>query len=53
MNNLKDALDLAQEREHSSGGLRHYVVRTTTGYQVTDRPPYLGEWYTVDGIRHG
>ena len=31
-----------------------YVVKLSTGqWEVTDSMPYMGEWYTADGIQHG
>lgn len=31
----------------------HYVVRVVGAWLVTTAMPFLGEWYTADGVRHG
>lgn len=46
------ALSQAWALERRTGTPR-YVVKTVDGYEVTDRMPLLGTWWTADGIRHG
>ena len=48
-----DAMHDAQAREKQTGQ-PHYVARWASGeWEVTDRMPLMGEWYSTDGIRHG
>lgn len=49
----KPALECAKLTERETGK-PHYVVRCFPDvYEVTDRMPLLGTWWTSDGIRHG
>jgi hypothetical protein len=44
----------ARRLEADTGG-RHYIIWNVpeNRFEVIDKMPYLGEWYSSDGIRHG
>ena len=51
---LNVTLDIARKRENKFN-IPHYVVHSVPcrGYVVTDSMPYMGEWYSTDGVQHG
>lgn len=56
-NQARDAaLQEARRRERASG-TPHYVVSGSPNddqcWDIVDRQPFLGEWYSSDGVRHG
>lgn len=52
--NLKAALIVAKKKQSARFGAVHYVVKCHDGsFEVQDSMPYMGEWYSSDGIRHG
>ncbi len=51
---LDIVLAIAIERERRFN-IRHFVMWSVPcrGYVVTDSMPFMGEWYSADGVQHG
>ena len=50
---IAQALITARQHEAATGK-PHYVVKCHDGTViVTDSAPYMGEWYSSDGVQHG
>lgn len=48
----KHTFALARKREEETGKPQ-YLVRIGSLYEILERMPLLGEWWTTDEIRHG
>jgi hypothetical protein len=51
---LQEALQAAEAKEGETGNPAYILYNRISGeYQISDRMPFFGIWYTSDGIRHG
>ncbi len=47
------ALIEARSRERLDPPVERYVVKVPEGYVIVDKMPFLGEWWSSDGVKHG
>jgi hypothetical protein len=43
----------ARKIERETGVSQYIVKRFDNTWEITDKPPLMGEWFSTDGIQHG